>query len=106
MAIGRCLAARLRGRIGADRPRRPCHEASASAVLRLVRRDAGRRAVVFDVPVSNPVVLAAVLACPLMMIFMVAGGHRGGGRDRRDEPEHSMGDHTAIRGPAGREQGR
>ncbi|NMH91107.1 DUF2933 domain-containing protein [Pseudonocardia bannensis] len=61
---------------------------------------------VFDVPVSNPVVLAAVLACPLMMIFMVAGGHRGGGRDRRDEPEHSMGDHTAIRGPAGREQGR
>ncbi|MHC8506494.1 hypothetical protein ACVGVP_23620 [Pseudonocardia artemisiae] len=40
------------------------------------------------------------------MIFMVAGGHRGGGRDRRDEPEHSMGDHTAIRGPAGREQGR
>jgi hypothetical protein len=37
----------------------------------------------FGVPVSNLLILAFVLACPLMMISMIAGGQRGDGPDRR-----------------------
>jgi putative membrane protein len=49
----------------------------------------------FGVPVSNLLVLAFVLACPLM----VAGGQRGDGSDRPDELNQSAKDHDLR--PAG-----
>lgn len=36
----------------------------------------------FGVPLQNAVLLAAVLACPLMMVFMMGGDHSGHGIDQ------------------------
>ena len=44
--------------------------------------------VVFGVKAGTLVYLAAVLACPLMMVFMMRGMMGGHGHDGRDHPDH------------------
>ncbi|PYF95982.1 Protein of unknown function [Georgenia satyanarayanai] len=57
---------------------------------------------VFGVSTGDALVYAAVLACPLMMVMMMFGGHGGHGDPRTSQEApplddvlpHSAGDHT------------
>jgi len=50
------------------------------------------------VPVGTLVLLGLVLACPLMMLFMMRGMHSDGGRGERPDADRSGShDHTTAR---------
>ena len=48
---------------------------------------------------SNLLLLLLLLACPLMMIFMMRGMH--GGRDRSDTGHDAQADHHEVHSPDG-----
>ncbi|MGC0250462.1 MULTISPECIES: DUF2933 domain-containing protein [unclassified Pseudactinotalea] len=56
----------------------------------------------FGLPGGQALLYAAVLACPVMMVMMMFGGHRGHGDRRRSQESpplddvlpHSAGDHA------------
>lgn len=50
-------------------------------VIAIVALGAGTLALKVGVPLGNMLWIALVLACPLMMMFMMGGGHGHGGAD-------------------------
>jgi hypothetical protein len=53
---------------------------------------------VAGVPLGTLLPFAVLLACPLMMVFMMSGMHRDQGRGRRREPVDQLGGHEERAG--------
>ncbi len=59
-------------------------------------------ALLFGVPLQSALLLGVLLACPLMMVFMLGGhggGHDHGRNDRKDSQAPQDDDHSAHTHP-------